>query len=326
MVQRVAGLTGLLQPASRKHSAAGVESRPATEDEFQEQWQQVPDTQEYENGFKLQWEDFIRHVVENKPWRFDLLEGAKGVQLAELGLKSWAERRWVEVPALSADATGESVSIRNLSINLATVRQQSRWPGGGCVPGKKHYGIAPWRDQVKAAGLAEAVEMVRSNKLRVTGLCRGGMFPATDKNGLAAAIDDNKRAIDEAVALHADCLVMVVGGLAKNSRDIGSAREMVADGLAAILPHARACRMPLAIEPLHPMYAADRACINTLEQALDVCDLLVTEWELLSMSTMSGGTQSCMRRSCAQGRAGAFSLTTSAIGWCRRAIFCWTAG
>ncbi len=60
----------------------------------------------------------------------------------------------------------------------------------------------------------------------------------------------------------------------KDSRDIGSAREMVADGLAAILPHARACRMPLAIEPLHPMYAADRACINTLEQALDVCDLL----------------------------------------------------
>ncbi len=69
--------------------------------QFQEQWDEVPDTQVYENGFKLQWEDFIRHVVENKPWSFDLLEGAKGVQLAELGLKSWAERRWVDVPALS---------------------------------------------------------------------------------------------------------------------------------------------------------------------------------------------------------------------------------
>jgi predicted dehydrogenase len=68
---------------------------------FNDQWQEVPDTQVYENGFKLQWEDFIRHVVENKPWRFDLLEGAKGVQLAELGLKSWAERRWIDVPALS---------------------------------------------------------------------------------------------------------------------------------------------------------------------------------------------------------------------------------
>jgi predicted dehydrogenase len=68
---------------------------------FQDQWEEVPDTQVYENGFKLQWEDFIRHVVEDKPWRFDLLEGAKGVQLAELGMKSWAERRWIDVPELS---------------------------------------------------------------------------------------------------------------------------------------------------------------------------------------------------------------------------------
>jgi predicted dehydrogenase len=68
---------------------------------FADQWQEVPDTQVYENGFKLQWEDFIRHVVENKPWRFDLLEGARGVQLAELGMQSWAERRWIDVPALS---------------------------------------------------------------------------------------------------------------------------------------------------------------------------------------------------------------------------------
>ncbi len=71
--------------------------------QFDQQWEEVPDTQVYENGFKLQWEDFIRHVVEDKPWRFDLLEGAKGVQLAELGLKSWAERRWMDVPALSLD-------------------------------------------------------------------------------------------------------------------------------------------------------------------------------------------------------------------------------
>ena len=75
--------------------------------QFDQQWEEVPDTQVYENGFKLQWEDFIRHVIEDKPWRFDLLEGAKGVQLAELGLKSWAERRWVDVPALSIDPTSK---------------------------------------------------------------------------------------------------------------------------------------------------------------------------------------------------------------------------
>ncbi len=75
--------------------------------QFDQQWEEVPDTQLYENGFKLQWEDFIRHVVEDKPWRFDLLEGAKGVQLAELGLKSWAERRWMDVPALSLDVASK---------------------------------------------------------------------------------------------------------------------------------------------------------------------------------------------------------------------------
>jgi sugar phosphate isomerase/epimerase len=167
------------------------------------------------------------------------------------------------------------VSTHNLSINLATVRQQ--YTMAQAVDSCLAHGItaiAPWRDQVQSTGLAEAAEIVRSNKLRVTGLCRGGMFPAADKAGLAAAIDDNKRAIDEAAALQADCLVVVVGGLPKGSRDIACAREMVADGLTSILPHARANQMPLAIEPLHPMYAADRACINTLEQALDVCDLL----------------------------------------------------
>jgi predicted dehydrogenase len=71
---------------------------------FAEQWDEVPDNQLYENGFKLQWEAFIRHVVEGAAWKFDLLEGAKGVQLAELGYKSWAERRWIDVPPLTLDA------------------------------------------------------------------------------------------------------------------------------------------------------------------------------------------------------------------------------
>jgi predicted dehydrogenase len=71
---------------------------------FNEQWDEVPDNQVYENGFKLQWEDFIRHVVDGAPWTFDLLEGAKGVQLAELGYKSWAERRFIDVPPLTLEA------------------------------------------------------------------------------------------------------------------------------------------------------------------------------------------------------------------------------
>ncbi len=165
--------------------------------------------------------------------------------------------------------------VEGLSINLATVREQ--WDMRQAVEACLKLGItaiAPWRDQVTKIGLDEAARIVRDNKLRVTGLCRGGMFPAADKEGRMAAIDDNKRAIDEAVALGADCLVLVVGGLPKGSRDLRDARQMVADGIAAILPYARANKMPIAIEPLHPMYAADRACVNTLRQALDMAELL----------------------------------------------------
>jgi sugar phosphate isomerase/epimerase len=167
------------------------------------------------------------------------------------------------------------VSVRGLSINLATVRPQFGFAAAvdACLA-QGITAIAPWRDQVEAIGLDEAARIVKMNGLQITGLCRGGMFPAMDKIGLAAAIDDNKRAIDEAAALGADCLVMVVGGLPGSSRDLAAARAMVADGLAAILPYARACKVPLAIEPLHPMYAGDRACVNTLEQALDLCDAL----------------------------------------------------
>jgi sugar phosphate isomerase/epimerase len=165
--------------------------------------------------------------------------------------------------------------VKGLSINLATVRQQYGFAAAvdACLA-QGITAIAPWRDQVEAIGLEEAARIVALNGLQVTGYCRGGMFPATDAAGLAAAIDDNKRAVDEAAALGADCLVLVVGGLPGASKDIVAARGMVADGIAALLPYARASKMPLAIEPLHPMYAADRACVNTLEQALDLCAVL----------------------------------------------------
>jgi sugar phosphate isomerase/epimerase len=162
-----------------------------------------------------------------------------------------------------------------LSINLATLREQ--WNLREAVEACARHGITavdPWRDQVAAIGLYASVRAIKDSGMKVSGYCRGGMFPAVDHAGRQAVIDDNKRAIDEASTLGADCLVLVVGGLPKGSRDIGAARRMVADGIAALLPHARASNMPLAIEPLHPMYAGDRACVNTLAQALDLCDLL----------------------------------------------------
>jgi sugar phosphate isomerase/epimerase len=167
------------------------------------------------------------------------------------------------------------VKRAGLSVNLATLRQQYNLPQAvdACLA-QGITAIAPWRDQVHAVGLAEAARIVRENGLTVTGLCRGGMFPAATPEGLADAIEDNRRAVDEAVALDAECLVLVVGGLPAGSRDLPATRAMVVDGLAALLPYAQAQGMPIAIEPLHPMYAADRACVNTLEQALDLCDML----------------------------------------------------
>jgi sugar phosphate isomerase/epimerase len=164
---------------------------------------------------------------------------------------------------------------RFLSINTATVRAQ--WNLRQAIDGVARAGIpgiAPWRDQLQAMGVAAAAQAIRAHGLTVTGLCRGGMFTSFDRAGLMRALDDNRRAVDEAAALGAQCLVLVVGGLAPNSRDLAGARELVRDGIAALLPHARAANMPLAIEPLHPMYAADRACINTLAQANDLCDAL----------------------------------------------------
>ena len=79
---------------------------------FADQWEEVPDNIPYDNGFKVQWEGFIRHLYEDAPWSHDLMEGAKGVQLAELGLKSWAERRWIDVPELKMETVETKASVR----------------------------------------------------------------------------------------------------------------------------------------------------------------------------------------------------------------------
>jgi len=168
-----------------------------------------------------------------------------------------------------------------LSINTATVRKQ--WRLDRIIDECARRGIraiAPWRDQVAAVGLAAVAQQLRETGITLSGYCRGGFYPAADATGLAAALDDNRRAVDEARTLKAPCLVLVVGSLPGAldgkpvHRDIARARAQVHDGIAATLEYARQAAMPLAIEPLHPMQAAERACINTLEQALDVCDAL----------------------------------------------------
>jgi sugar phosphate isomerase/epimerase len=181
-----------------------------------------------------------------------------------------------------------STDHRWLSINTATVRRQRgiEWPLPQILDACAARGIravSPWRDQVAAAGLAASAAQIKALGLELSGYCRGGMFTYADAAGRQAVRDDNRRALDEACTLNAACLVLVVGGLPgalagkPAHRDIAAAREQVAEGVAALLEAARERQMPLAIEPLHPMYAADRACINTLSQALDLCDKLDPE-------------------------------------------------
>jgi sugar phosphate isomerase/epimerase len=161
-----------------------------------------------------------------------------------------------------------------LAINSATVKT---WTLPQLVDGCARAGIAaiaPWRDIVQAVGVEKAGRLIRDVGLGVSCYCRAGLFPAADEAGRKAALDDNRRAVDEAAAIGAGSLVLIAGGLPKGSKDLAGAHQQVRDGIAALLPHARAAGVPLAIEPLHPMYAADRACVNTLAHANDLCDQL----------------------------------------------------
>nr|WP_296339424.1 sugar phosphate isomerase/epimerase [uncultured Acidovorax sp.] len=172
-----------------------------------------------------------------------------------------------------------------LSINTATIRKQhgTEVPLDRLIDQCAAAGvraISPWRDQVAAAGLEKIAAQLKALDIDLSGYCRGGFFPAPDAAGLKAGLEDNRRAIDEAKTLNAACLVLVVGALPgalagqATYTDIARARNEVHDGIAASLEYAREVGMPLAIEPLHPMQSADRSCISTLEQALDLCDEL----------------------------------------------------
>jgi sugar phosphate isomerase/epimerase len=155
-----------------------------------------------------------------------------------------------------------------LSLNTATVKKQ--WNLAQMIDGCVRHGIegiSPWRDQIAQMGLARAKKSIKDNGLTVTGVCRGGFFAEKDWKS------DNLRAIEEAHELGAPALILVVGGMPTGSRDLSSCRKQIQDCIATILPEARKAGVPLAIEPLHPMQVT-RAAVNTLEQALDMCDAL----------------------------------------------------
>jgi sugar phosphate isomerase/epimerase len=162
--------------------------------------------------------------------------------------------------------------LARFSINQMTVKQLSL-PELAKACGELGIGsVGLWREPVQAYGLDATARLVRDAGLTVTTLCRGGFLTALDPAERARALDDNRAAIDEAATLGTDTLVLVSGGLPEGSRDLHGARERIADALAELGPYGAERGVHLAIEPLHPMYAADRCVVSTLAQALDLAE------------------------------------------------------
>ncbi|MFF3662117.1 sugar phosphate isomerase/epimerase family protein [Streptomyces olivochromogenes] len=162
--------------------------------------------------------------------------------------------------------------LARFSINQMTVKQLSMPELVESCLELGISGVGLWREPVQSYGLDATAKLVRDAGLAVTTLCRGGFFTAIDPRERARALDDNRAAVDEAATLGTDTLVLVSGGLPAGSKDLHGARERIADALGELGPYAAERGVRLAIEPLHPMYAADRCVVSTLAQALDLAE------------------------------------------------------
>ena len=155
-------------------------------------------------------------------------------------------------------------SLERLSFNQMTAGKASlREVVDACVRNGIQW-IGPWRHALDE-GAAKSGRLIRDADLQISSLCRGGMFPAATAGERRKRIEDNLRAIDEAAALGTDLLVLVNGPAP--DRDIEGARKMVVDGIGAVLDHATESGVRLGIEPLHPMFAADRSVVVTMGEA-----------------------------------------------------------
>ncbi|WP_328989370.1 sugar phosphate isomerase/epimerase [Kribbella sp. NBC_01245] len=162
--------------------------------------------------------------------------------------------------------------MNRYSLNQATTKY---WPLDDVVAASAKASldwIGLWREPVQEYGVEKAAGLVADAGLRVSSLCRGGFFTASTAAGRAAAVADNRRALEESAALGTDTLVLVSGGLPEGSRDLAGARAMVRDGLAELAPYAGELGVRLAIEPLHPMFCSDRCVVSSLGGALDIAE------------------------------------------------------
>ncbi|WP_020617146.1 sugar phosphate isomerase/epimerase family protein [Paenibacillus daejeonensis] len=161
-------------------------------------------------------------------------------------------------------------SFDRLSLNQITTNQ---WTLKEAVEGSLRAGvpwIAPWRNKVAELGLAESKRIIRESGLKVSSLCRGGYFPGDTATQRQANLEDNFRAVEEAAELGTDTLVLVCGPAA--DKDLATARQHVEEGIANLVEHAQSHGIKLGIEPLHPMYAAERSVVVSLAQANTIAE------------------------------------------------------
>lgn len=174
------------------------------------------------------------------------------------------------LPARIETPAAGDVRLSRLSFNQRTA---ANWSLAEAIAGATRAGIESigvWREELAEVGLALGKKMIDDAGLRVSSLCRGGFF--TDPATLVVALESNRRAIDEAAGLDARTLILVAGGLAPGDRDVIGARHRATAAIATLVPYARERGVNLSIEPMHPIFAADRGVISTLGQALDVAE------------------------------------------------------
>jgi sugar phosphate isomerase/epimerase len=165
--------------------------------------------------------------------------------------------------------------LRLCSINTATLGHRA--PIDRVIEDVARAGfgaVCPWRRDLAEENVEATAKHIRDAGLKVSGYCRSTYLPAMSQAGLIASIEDNRFAIDQAATLDAQCFVMVVGSLPTGSRDLALARTQVAEGIVKLAEYARSVGVRLALEPLHPMYAGDRSCLNRIDQALDLLDAI----------------------------------------------------
>lgn len=137
-------------------------------------------------------------------------------------------------------------------------------------------GITIWRNALEGRDIGATGRMIRNRGLQIVSLCRGGFFPSTDPVKRKSALDENRTIIDEAHSLGAPLIVLVCG--ADPGQPLQESRKQILEGIQAVLPHAQQAGVKLAIEPLHPMYAADRSAVNTLAQANEMAAAIDSPW------------------------------------------------